>query len=1052
MMKRLFPLAIFAFASLPPLALGETYSDSIRDHELDIWSSYDVRFSINVMSNVLEKAGVDCERLPFRDDGTFDDRADIILSAFRTEKLAESYDFPLQPLGRLHYALYTTPDRAVSLLSSKITDWPTLRVGFSPVSQGDTGDREGYFAHAQLSPEYIEFAESGSAVEALRENKIDVLFLYTPVGKRPEGLTEIVPIGERNMYFAVRKTRHDLYEKLVAAYRNYYIDNIDDIDSIREEMLGIPKPKNRVRVAAYVRGNVLQVSPDGERSGVLANWMRTICGHTHWSVDYVYGDYDQCMRDVESGRLDILGGVGFSAGRRRRFLYPHTSIGMLRVYLWVSKNSPYNGGDPSFWTGMRVGLLRGTPSAARAKRQFGGLDSISYSEFDSSMDLLAAYRRGEIDAIVDAEMPEFENSRALHLFASNPMYICVSNSREDIFNELEIALEAICEDFPRYSRMVDVHHYGIHSEMSDFTFEETEWLREHANDPEPIAIDFSPWPFPVIDPETHEAAGFVKHFLGNLSEKTGLKFVPQTQTGIQTAEAKFLRGETKFWVPFPEHNVKATYGAISIYSMPVPQSYLRLIGIDNASTDFELLANPSVPPLLVSIIRKVLAGTDPADLQDMFVEASAERQFVHRVFGKTRDELKRVILEISVAILGVAIIFTMTMLLLLRREARRANRAAELAEQHAAAKTRFLAMMSHELRTPLNAVIGFAEFLSKDNLPDNRRHDYIDGILLSSNALLELINDILDLSKLDAGAMEMRKGKCDIDVLLREIPAIFGYRVRRHGVKLVVEAPQGVIPVVELSQQALRQILINLIGNSAKFTDSGEIKVKVRWNSETRTLSIDISDTGCGISDDKMAKLFDPFVQDIAGRMRENAGQIKGTGLGLPIVKRMVDAAQGTITATSTVNVGTTFHIEIPDLKVIEGPRAVADKSDAVVTMTVPERVLVVDDMVVNRKVLGIHLSNIGVKDIRYAESGNEALDVMKDWLPDVVLSDMWMPNMDGSQLAEAMRQDHRLARVPIVAVTADVDVGSTYDLSLFKKVLSKPVNGDKLRALFGEL
>jgi CheY-like chemotaxis protein len=117
-----------------------------------------------------------------------------------------------------------------------------------------------------------------------------------------------------------------------------------------------------------------------------------------------------------------------------------------------------------------------------------------------------------------------------------------------------------------------------------------------------------------------------------------------------------------------------------------------------------------------------------------------------------------------------------------------------------------------------------------------------------------------------------------------------------------------------------------------------------------------------------------------------------------------------------------------------------------------PERVLVVDDMMMNRKILGIHLGNLGIKDVRYAENGEAALRVMKEWIPDAVLTDMWMPEMDGTQLAEAMRRDRRLAEVPVVAVTADVDVGSTYDLSLFAKVISKPVTGEKLRMLFGRI
>ena len=108
--------------------------------------------------------------------------------------------------------------------------------------------------------------------------------------------------------------------------------------------------------------------------------------------------------------------------------------------------------------------------------------------------------------------------------------------------------------------------------------------------------------------------------------------------------------------------------------------------------------------------------------------------------------------------------------------------------------------------------------------------------------------------------------------------------------------------------------------------------------------------------------------------------------------------------------------------------------------------------MTMNRKILGIHLGNLKIKDIRFAENGEEALALMKEWVPDLVLTDMWMPKMDGTQLAEAMRRDRRLAEIPVVAVTADVDVGSTYDMSLFAKIVSKPVTTDKLKALFGNV
>ncbi len=1050
--SRLFPIAL-ALVLLVPCAVADgrvKFATCVRDDNLDVWAAQDSAFCNTVMAEVFKSAGIEAERLPFDADGLYNPEAEVICSAFRTPSLLESYDFPVQPLGRMHFALYTTADRKMAMMSSRITEWPKLRIGYSPVSQGANRDREDYFDHANLSPTYVEYRTSEEAVAALRANDVDALFLYTPMGKRPEGIVEIVPIGERNVYFAVRKDKPELMQALSSAYRNFYIDHIDKIDVWRDEFLGIPKPVHRVRLAAYSRGNFFGISPDGKRSGALENCLQALCDHTRWSIDYVYGNYDESVEDVASGRLDLLGGIGFTASRRQRFLYPHTPIGMLRVYLWTHADSHYVDGDPSTWHGMKVGLLGGTVSSERAKRQFSGDTGIECIEFHSDKRLLAAYASGEIDAIVDVEMPELEDSRALHLFASHPMYICAAPDRNDVFEGLETALEEICDDMPRYTRMISEQHYGVRSEMSVLSLPETKWLAERARDPTPIAIDFSPWPFTIIDPSTGEPTGFVKLFLEELNRKTGLHFEPQVQTGIQTAEAKFLRGETQLWIPFPEHVGQAVYGAVSIFSIPVPQNYLKLIGIHDANTEFELFAGSNVPEELISILRKVLSGVASVNFQDMFAQATAERQIVHRVYGRTSAEFTRLILEISVAVLAVIALFAIVMVLLLKRKAHRASEAAKLAEQHAAAKTRFLAMMSHELRTPLNAVIGFAEFLA-DKFDDGHRREFVDGILLSANALLELINDILDLSKLDAGAMEMRKGSCDVNRLLREIPAIFGYRVRSRGVRLEVLAPPGPVPILSLSQQGIREILINLVGNSAKFTETGKISVKIDWREETGTLTIDVDDTGCGISDKKLEKLFDPFVQDIASRMYENAGEIKGSGLGLPIVKRIVDSAGGTIDVESKQGEGTKFHIEIPGIAVVPGKKPSTSADDLVIPV-IPSRVLVVDDMSVNRKVLGIHLSHLGVKDIRYGENGQQALEAMHDWVPDLVLTDMWMPVMDGAQLAKAMNRDSRLANIPIVAITADVDVGSTYDLSLFKKVLAKPVNNEKLHALFGDL
>ena len=791
-----------------------------------------------------------------------------------------------------------------------------------------------------------------------------------------------------------------------------------------------------MRVASYSRGDLFEVTPDGERSGALEVWLKAIVGHTHWTMDYVYGDYDECIADVMSGRLDLIGGIGYAASRRDKFLYPHTPMGMLRVYLWAHPDSPYVPGDPKTWHGMKVGLLASTISSQRARRQFDGDESISCVEFSSDRAMLAAYFNGDIDACVDVEMPELKDEKALHLYASHPMYICTSLQRKDLFLELEQAMDEICDDFPKYLRMISEHHYGKRSDMAALSLQESSWLARRLKNDSPVMIDFSPWPFPLTD-DKGMPTGFVGDLLKELGSRTGLRFSLAPQTDVSTAEAKFLRGDTDLWVPYPVKASAATYGATSVFAVPVPQSVAQEIGAEDLYQEFEMFARPNVPKELVSIVNKVMTGIDQTQLQEMFMADSAERQVVHRVFGLTREELTHRIAVIVFVILVIVVTFGSVMVTLLVKQTKRANAAAAVAEEHAQAKTRFLAMMSHELRTPLNAVVGFAEFLARGDIEESLRHEYTEGILLSSNALLELINDILDLSKLDAGAMDMRSGQCDTAQLLRELPAIFGYRVRRHGVKLQVEIA-GDIPVVKLYQQGLRQVLINLVGNSAKFTEKGEISVLARWVPESRALHIEVSDTGCGMSEEKMAKLFDPFVQDIATRMKSANGEQKGTG--------------GTITASSRLGKGTKFVIEIPGLETVEVAHTAAQSSAEAMAEALPERVLVVDDMMMNRKILGIHLGNLGIKEIRYAENGVKALEVMNEWTPDVVLTDMWMPEMDGTQLAEAMRRDRRLAEIPIVAVTADVDVGSTYDMSLFAKVISKPVTGEKLRMMFGRI
>ncbi len=376
------------------------------------------------------------------------------------------------------------------------------------------------------------------------------------------------------------------------------------------------------------------------------------------------------------------------------------------------------------------------------------------------------------------------------------------------------------------------------------------------------------------------------------------------------------------------------------------------------------------------------------------------------------------------------------------------------ARQAEKAKTIFLATMSHEIRTPLNAIIGLTELLHHGNQSPAEQADYLHSIYSAGNSLLALINDVLDLSKLEAGQMHFTLTELNFAELLHDVQSIFLPKCEERHLALTADLPED-LPLLRLDKLRLRQILFNLIGNAVKFTEHGTITVKVNFRRETLqngTLTFHVIDTGCGISPEDQTRIFQMFEQAKANR--QTRGVENGTGLGLPICRRLIEQMHGTIGLNSQPGSGSEFIVTLHQVG-FEEPSV---HTAAPVRPTEPHcrvsalRVLLVDDVALNLKVLSAMMKKLGMEPW-CADSAQTALRILQEQPIDLIFTDLWMPDMNGSDFARKLRIDNRYRQLKIVAVTADTENDSNFTMSLFDAVVTKPLTlkqlTDTINSLF---
>lgn len=371
--------------------------------------------------------------------------------------------------------------------------------------------------------------------------------------------------------------------------------------------------------------------------------------------------------------------------------------------------------------------------------------------------------------------------------------------------------------------------------------------------------------------------------------------------------------------------------------------------------------------------------------------------------------------------------------------------AKEAAEAATRAKSEFLANMSHEIRTPMNSILGFAEIL-EGIIGDDKQARYLSHIRASGKSLLRLIDDILDLSKVEAGKLELVYTPTNIRSLIKDMEYLFMMQINEKGLEFIVEIEPGLPDFLLLDETRMRQILLNLVGNAVKFTESGHIRVsagsgKTMGGEGKIDFAFSVEDTGIGVPADDKELIFGAFEQ----KKGQDSAKYGGAGLGLAITRRLVEMMNGKISMDEVEGGGSRFSIRIANVESLPGPAGKNPPINVDAIRFNGATVLVVDDNDFNRELIKGYLENHGCVFFE-AKNGKEAVELALQHLPDVILMDMKMPLMDGFEASRIINSQEEAKHIPIIAVSAKVMKKDRKKINaLCSGLLTKPIGKSEL-------
>ncbi|WP_413160169.1 CheR family methyltransferase [Capilliphycus salinus ALCB114379] len=431
----------------------------------------------------------------------------------------------------------------------------------------------------------------------------------------------------------------------------------------------------------------------------------------------------------------------------------------------------------------------------------------------------------------------------------------------------------------------------------------------------------------------------------------------------------------------------------------------------------ELLSADEAERILA--IKQPVIETGRRNRQEYFIARDGQMRYYELSVEPLRDD-KNNIIGIATVVIDIT---ERKQAELERQRARELQREKEAAESANLAKSRFLANMSHELRTPLNAILGFTQLLQRQPKFAGEPSEYLNIIHRSGKHLLGLINDILTLSKVEAGRITLKTHPFDLSILLKTLENMFALKAANKGVELEIKADENVPQGLIGDEEKLRQVLINLLSNAVKFTSTGSVSLTVRYqtlsphqNSNSYYLQFEVRDTGVGINCDELDKIFEPFTQTEAGEKVKQS-----TGLGLAISREFVELMGGIITVDSQLGVGSVFQFTLPfeqGSTVNIQPEPPQRRVMGLTSGQQEYRILVAEDRPDNRQLIVKLLETVGFQ-VQAATNGLEAIKLWESWSPHLIWMDMQMPVLDGYQAIQHIKAMPKGEETVIIALTA---------------------------------